>query len=177
MLTTLESSILSDQYDNWSDIFAKAITPITPESTSGPPAQTSALVCAPPRLAHRTLQTLRQARMQMRSGTRPRSQVLPLRQSAGSNPGYGLCSSGSSRHGRSIPRELSHGARDPRPHLQHQSRAASSQGTSIEKRRVHRKPHCLGCASDRSPPGGHPRRQHARALAPAKTFTPFAKGR
>jgi hypothetical protein len=175
MLTMNKSTIISDQYDNWSDIFTEAIAPISPEPTQKPPAPTTALVCAPPRLAHRTLQTLRQTRMQMCSGTRPRPQVLPLHQPAGSNAGYGLCSTGSSRHGRSMPRELSRRTRDPRSNLQHQSRTASSQGASIEKRRVHRKPHNLGCAPDRSPPGGYSRRQHAGAFAPPKPFTKFAQ--
>lgn len=171
MLTTKKSSLLSDQYDNWSDILTEAIAPIAPEPTQKPPAPTSTLVCAPSRLAHRTLQTLRQTRMQMCSRTRPRSQVLPLHQPAGSNAGYGLCSTGGSRHGRSIPRELSFSPQDSRPDLQHQSRTAPSQGASIEKRRVHRKPYILSCSSDRSPPGGHPHRQHAGDFAPSKTFS------
>ena len=166
MLTTKNSRILSDQYDNWSDILTEAITPISPEPTQKPPAPTTALVCATAWLTHRALQTLRQTRMQMCSGTRPRSQVLPLHQPAGSNAGYGLCPTGGSRHGRSIPRELSFNPRDSRADLQHQSRTAPSQGASIEKRRVYRKRYVLGCSSDRSPPGGHPHRQHAGNLAP-----------
>lgn len=175
MLTTNKSTIISDQYDNWSDILTETIAPISPEPAQTPPAPTTALVCASPRFTHRALQTLRQARMQMRSWTRPRPQVLPLHQPARSNAGYGLCPSGGSRHGRSIPRELSRRSRDPRSNLQHQPRTASSQGASIEKRRVHRKPQNLGCASDRSPPGGHSRRQHAGAFAPPKSFTKFVQ--
>jgi hypothetical protein len=176
MLTTNKSTIMSDQYDNWSDRFAETIAPISPEPAQKPSAPTSALVCAPARLAHQALQALRQTRMQMCSGTRSRPQVLPLHQPAGSKARYGLCSTGASRHGRSIPRELSRGTRDPRSNLQHQSRTATSQGASIEKRRVHRKPHNLDCSPDRSPPGGHSRRQHAGAFAPPKTFTKFAQG-
>jgi hypothetical protein len=175
MLTTKNNRILSDQYDNWSDNSPETIAPISPEPTKKPLAPTAALVCAAARLTHRALQTLWQTRMQMCSGTRPRSQVLPLHQPAGSNAGYGLCSSGGSRHGRSIPRELSFSPRDSRPDLQHQSRTASSQGASIEKRRVHRKPHILGCSSDRSPPGGHPYRQHAGDFAPAKPLTQLSR--
>ena len=171
MLTAEKSSLSSDQYDNWSDILAETIAPISPEPAKKPPAPSAALVCATPRLAHRALQTLRKTRMQMCSGTRPRSQVLPLHQSAGSNARYGLCPTGGSRHGRSIPRELSLGPRNPRSDLQHQSRAASSQGTSIAKRRGHRKPDIPGCSSDRSPPGGHPHRQHVGDLAPSNAFT------
>jgi len=171
MLTTRKSDIISDQYDNWSDILAETIAPISPEPAKKPPAPSAALVCATPRLAHRALQTLRKTRMQMCSGTRPRSQVLPLHQSAGSNARYGLCPTGGSRHGRSIPRELSFSARDSRPDLQHQSRTAPSQGASIDKRRVYRKSYILGCFPDRSPPGGHPHRQHAGDIAPSKAFT------
>ena len=171
MLTTKNSRILSDQYDNWSALFAKAIAPISPEPTQKPPAPTTALVCAAARLTHRALQTLRQTRMQMCSGTRPRSQVLPLHQPAGNDAGYGLCPTGGSRHGRSIPRELSFSPRDSRPDLQHQSRTAPSQGASVEKRRVHRKPYIRGCSPDRSPPGGHSHRQHVGDLAPSKALT------
>jgi hypothetical protein len=171
MLTTKKSSLLSDQYYDWSDILTKTIAPISPEPTQKPPAPTTALVCAAARLAHRALQTLRQTRMQMCSRAGPRSQVLPLHQPAGSNAGYGLCPTGGSRHGCSVPRELSFSPRDSRADLQHQSRTASSQGASLEKRRVHRKPYIPGCSSDRSPPGGHSHRQHAGDFAPSKAFT------
>jgi len=175
MLTSKKGNLLSDQYDNWSDILTETIAPIAPGPTQKPPAPSAALVCTAPRLAHRALQTLRQTRMQMCSGARPRSQVLPLRQPAGSNTGYGLCPTGVSRHGRSIPRELSFCPRDSRPDLQHQSRTTPSQGVSIEKRRVHRKPHIRGYSSDRSPPGGHPDRQHAGDFAPSKAFTQLSR--
>jgi hypothetical protein len=55
--------------------------------------------------------------------------------------------------------------------LQHQSRTASSQGASIAKRRAYRKPDIRGCSSDRSPPGGHPHRQHVGDVAPSNAFT------
>ncbi len=171
MLTTKNSRILSDQYVNWSDIFAEAIAPISSEPAQKPSAPPTALVCAPPRLAHRALQTLRQTRMQMCARTRPRSQVLPLHQPAGSNAGYGLCPTGGSQHSRSIPRELSFCPRDSRPDLQHQSRTAPSQGASIAKRRDHGKPDIPGCSSDRPPPSGHPHRQHVGDLAPSNAFT------
>ena len=171
MLTAEKSSLSSDQYDNWSDVFPVTIAPIPPEPAQKPPAPAATLVRAPARLAHRALQTLRQTRMQMCPGTRPRSQVLPLHQPAGLNTGDGLCPTGGSRHGRSIPRELSFSARDSRPDLQHQSRTAPSQGASIDKRRVYRKSYILGCFPDRSPPGGHPHRQHAGDIAPSKAFT------
>lgn len=171
MLTTKKSSLLSDQYGYWSDIFTETIAPCAPEPTKGPPAPAAALGCHPSRLPHRALQTMWQTRMQMCSGTRTRSQVLPLRQPAGSNAGDGLCSAGGPRLGLSIPRELSFSPRASRSDLQYQSRTAPSQGASIEKRRVHPKPYILGWSFDRSPPGGHSHRQHAGNLAPAKTFT------
>ena len=171
MLTTKKSRILSDQYDNWSDIFTETIAPLSPEPTQKPPAPTAALVCPAPWLAHRALQTLRQTRMQMCSRAGPRSQVLPLHQPAGSNTGYGLCPPGGSRHGRSIPRELSFCPRDSRQDLQHQSRTAPAQGASLEKGRVHRKPYIPGGSSDRSPPSGPSHRQHAGDLALSKAFT------
>src|SRR5512147_1212740 len=99
MLTTKNSRILSDQYDNWSDSFAEAIASISPEPAQKPPAPTTALLCAAARLTHRTLQTLRETRLQMCSGTRPRPQVLPLHQPARSNTGNGLRPTGGSRHG------------------------------------------------------------------------------
>jgi hypothetical protein len=171
MLTTKKSRLLSDQYDNWSAILAETITPVSPESTQKPPAPAAALVCHPPRLAHRAIQTLRQTRMQMRTGTGTRPKVLPLHQPAGSQAGDGLHSTGGSRYGRSLHRELSFGPRDSRSDLQYQSRTAPSQGASIEKRRVHRKSYILGWSLNRSPPGGHSHRQHAGNLAPSKAST------
>lgn len=167
MLTTKNSRILSDQYGYWSATSAETFAPISPEPTQKPLAPTATLVCPPARLTHRALQTLRQTRMQVRSGTRTRSQILPLHQPTRINPGDGLCSTGGSRHGRSVSRELSSSSRDSRPDLQHQSGTASSQGASIEKRRVHGKSHIPGCASNRSPPGGYPRRQHVGELTPS----------
>ena len=171
MLTIKKSNLLSDQYGYWSAIFTETIAPRSAESTQDPPAPPAALGCHPSRLAHRALQTLWQTQMQMCSGTRTRSQVLPLRQPTGSNAGDGLCSAGGSRLGRSIPRKLSFSPRDSRSDLQYQSRTAPSQGASIEESRVHRKPYILGWSPDRSPPGGHSHRQHAGNLAPAKTLT------
>jgi hypothetical protein len=171
MLTTKKSSLISDQYDNWSDILAGTIAPLSPESTQEPPAPAASIGCHSTRLAHRALQTLRQTRMQMCSGTWTRSQILPLCQPAGSNAGNGLRSAGSPRHGCSLPRELSLSPRDSRSDLQHQSRTAPSQGASIEKRRVHGKPDIPDWSPDRSPPGGHSHRQYAGNLAPSKTFT------
>jgi hypothetical protein len=170
-----KSKLLSDQYDNWSDIFAETIAPIASESTQNPAAQTSAFVCAVARLAHRALQTMWQARMQMCSGKRARPKVLPFHQPARSDTGHGLCSTGSSRHGRTVHRKLSLGPRNPRSNLQHQSRTASSQGASIENRRGHRKPDIFGCCSDRSPPGGHPHRQHVGDRAPPNAFSQHSR--
>ena len=175
MLTIKKSNLLSDQYGYWSDIFTETIAPRSPEPPKGPPAPAAALGCHPSRFAHRALQTLRQTRMQMCSGTRTRSQVLPLHQPAGSNAGDGLCSAGGPRLGRSIPRELSFSPRASRQDLQHQSRTAPSQGASIEINRVYPN-HCfLGCSPNRSPPGGHSRRQHAGNLAPSNAFTQLSQ--
>lgn len=171
MLTIRRNDLISDHYGDWSATFAGTIAPVSPEPAKTPPAPSAALVCASPRIAHRALQTLRQTRMQMCSGAGPRAQVLPLHQSAGRNARYGLCPTGCSRYGRSIPGELSFRARDSRPDMQHQSRTSPSQGTSIDKQRVYRKTFTLGCSSDRPPPGGHPHRQHARDIAPAKALT------
>jgi len=175
MLTTKKSRILSDQYDNWSEILAETIAPISPEPTQISPAPAPPSLRPPPWLAHRTLQTLRQTRMQMCSGSRPRPQVLSLHQPAGSNASYGLCPAGGAQHRRSVHRELSLGPRNPRSNLLHQSRIASPQGASIEKDRAPRKVINLAGSSDRSPPGGHPRRQHARAVAPSRSFTKLSR--
>lgn len=171
MLTKKIIRILSDQYGYWSDIFSKTVDPNSPKPTQNSLAPTSSPLRAAAWLAHRTLQTLRQTRMQMRPGTRPRPQVLPFHQPTGSDTRYGLCPAGSSRHRRAVPRQLSPGPRDPRSDLQHQSRTASSQGASIEKRRALRKLSKPGCCPYRSPPGGHSHRQHARTSPPSRTFT------
>ena len=163
MLTSHKSMIRSDQYDNWSDRFAEAINPIPSKPPAGPPAPAATAQLRAPRILNRTVQALRQTRLQVRPGTRTRTQVLPVDQSAGRQSRHGLRPTRFARNGRQISGKLSLGSRDPGSNLQHQPRTAASQRTPIGKQRVPgepAKPH----PSNRSPPRRHSDCKHARSL-------------
>ena len=163
MLTSHKTMITSDQYDHWSDRFAEAINPIPSQPTPGPPAPAAAAQLRAPRIFDRAIQALRQARLQVRPGTRTRTQVLPVDQSIGRPSRDGLCPTRFARDCRSILRELPFGSRDLASYLQHQPRTAASQRAPIGKQRVPgepAKPH----PSNRSPPRRHSDCKHGRSL-------------
>src|ERR1051325_1602425 len=79
----------------------------------------------PSRLADRALQTLWQAGLQMRRGSRPRPQVLSVGESFGLAATDGLCAAGISRPGCRIRRQLSPSPRNPGSDLRDQPRTAT----------------------------------------------------
>ena len=163
MLTSYKHMLLSDHYDNWSDRATEAINPISPKPPAGPPAPVAAAQLRAPRILNRTVQALRQTRLQVRPGTRSRTQVLPVDQSIGLPPRHGLRPTRFARNGRPISGKLSFGSRDLGSNVQHQPRTAASQGTPIGKRRVPgepAKPH----STNRSPPRRYSDRKHGRSL-------------
>jgi len=163
MLTSYKPMLLSDQYDNWSDRATEAINPISPKPPAGPPAPATAPQLSAPRILDRAVQALRQTGLQVRPGTRTRTQVLPVDQSARRPPCHGLRPTRFPRNGRPISGKLSFGSRDLGSNLQHQPRTAASQRTPIGKQRVPgepAKPH----STYRSPPRRYSDRKYARSL-------------
>src|SRR5216684_3814748 len=88
----------SDQLDTWSDIHEedRACCQLA-KTPSSPPAPTAPAQGDPARLADRALQTLWQARMQMRRRPRPWPQVLSFGELPGIAAADGLCAAGISR--------------------------------------------------------------------------------
>jgi hypothetical protein len=163
MLTSNKTMILSDQYDNWSDRFTESINPIPSKPTSGPRAPAAAAQFSAPRIFDRAVQALWQTRLQMRPGTRTRTQVLLVDQPTGRPTRHGLRPTRFARDCRPLSGKLSFGSRDLGSNLQHQPRTAASQKAPIEKQRVPgepAKPH----STNRSPPRRYSDCQHGRGL-------------
>lgn len=104
----------------------------------------SAPRCDSPRFADRTLQTLRQAWMSMRSRPWPRPQVLPFGHASKVPAADGIRSASVPTAGHATARELQAVARDTRRDLRHQHRIASSQGTPLTHTDGHRSGHSNG---------------------------------
>jgi len=100
-----------------------------PDSLAGSPY--------PPRLPHRTLPPLRQARMPLRPGGGPRPQVLSLGQLSRFQAPTGLHPPAAPRRGRSVTRQLPEAQEPPRSDLRHQPRASSKgRGAVADGRRA-----------------------------------------
>src|ERR1039457_37019 len=87
----------SDQLYTWSDKNGKPACCRLEKTPSSPPAPTAPAQGDPARLADRTLQTLWQARVQMRRRPRPWPQILPFGEPPGLAATNGLCAAGVSR--------------------------------------------------------------------------------
>lgn len=123
-------SLKSDQLYAWSDTHPKRIRSCASEASPYPCRPGAAASIDSAGLAYRTLQAMRQARMQMRRWSRTWTQILPFRKSPGSPSTDGLCASGSLQAGFRASRQLSANQRDSRGDQRDQPRvAASSRGT------------------------------------------------
>ena len=163
--------LLPDQLNTWSDDYASHNTQTvlvrlaeaeTATLTPTAPAQSLA-----PRLPHRTLQTLRQSRMQMRSRPRSWPKVLPLRKSSGTTSANGLRAAGFPAAGYGISRSLSPASPGHRGNLQDQWRTPAPERALVSNDNARTQstfPH-----PPRYPYGGLPSRQYARRLAKAGT--------
>lgn len=117
--------LLSDQLYIWSDQDERGTrfrTQTTPQALA---AQTASPGVGPARLAHRAIQALWQARLQVRAGSRTRPQVLPVRELPGPSASNGLRSAGRLRRDPRARRQLSSHSRDPRRDLRDQPRTAA----------------------------------------------------
>lgn len=168
------SDIVSDQFYKWSERREAEINLGVEKAAPSPPPRTAPADRHPPRLPHRALQTLRQTRMQMRQGPRPRSQVLPVRQLSPVAPPNGLCAAGILRSHQEAPGQLSARSRDPGGDLRDQSRTTPPARGALrnhDERNVF-----LAHRTHRSESGGRPPGQHARGLARRPTRLPEDRG-
>jgi len=155
--------LLSDQLLTWSDEnietdhsrFAKA-----PPSAPAPiaPAQSR-----PPWFSHRALQTLWQARMQMRRRPRSWPQVLPVGELSRPAPTNGLRPARVLRAGERVPGQLPPRPPDLRGDLRDQPRAPASPRGALKHR--HERSAVIPPCTDRSGTGRRAPRQYACQLA------------
>jgi hypothetical protein len=117
--------LLSDQLLMWSAIYVGylLVTPQAPQATAATTARSRNPLT---RFAHRTLQALWQARLQMRQWSWSRSQVLLVGKYARWPASNGLCSSSRSTRCCRALNQLPSGARDHRRNLRDQSRTTSA---------------------------------------------------
>src|SRR4029453_10302543 len=102
----------SDQLYTWSDEDSEPVHCRIAETPQHSPAPTAPASSDPPRFSHRTLQTMRQAGMQMRRRSRPWPQVLPIGQLPGLAAANGLRAAGALRANGGVPGQLPPSPRD-----------------------------------------------------------------
>lgn len=162
------SELQADQLYTWSDNRATQIAEAAlvrfakaPTTAVAPVAPTRAFAA---RLAHRALQTLRQAGMQMRPRSRSWPQVLPLRELFRPQAANGLRAPGVSRPDHRMSGPSPSGPRDLGGDLRDQSRTAASPRGALRDR--HAQPtSLLILRSDGHTNGWLVARQYARRLA------------
>lgn len=153
---------ISDQLNTWSanarniDLF---LAPSSQEITA--PASTSGAGTAG--LAHRTLQALRQTRLQMRTGPWPWAQALSLGLSHRSASGDGLRAAGVQRPSRSVPQQLPTHPHNPRRVGSDQSGTAAPPRGLLSHDGEQGDP--AAHRDSRPVTGSHPDCQYARSLA------------
>jgi hypothetical protein len=157
----------SDQLYTWSDSCARenllrfAKTPPISCAATAPTHRD------PPWLAHRALQTLWQARLQVCQWSGARPQVLPLGKLSGLSTSHGLCAARVLRSDHRIPGQLPTNPRDLRGDLRDQLRTTTASRGTLRNRDgrctfcAHR---TLGNGNRRRSPG-----QYARRLARQRT--------
>jgi len=124
----------SDQLYTWSDICVRenfvhfAQTPPIASAATAPTHRD------PPRLAHRALQTVWQARLQVRPGPGAWSQVLPVGKLPRVSTSHGLCAARTLRSDRRTPGQLSADSRDFRGNLRDQSRTITASRGALRGR-------------------------------------------
>src|SRR5882724_11610374 len=128
-------TVESDQLYTWSDTNeekrARCRLEKTPSSPRAPVAPTQGDLT---RLADRALQTLWQARMQMRRRPRPWPQVLSFSELSGLASANGLCAARFSRSDCRVRCQLSPSPRDFGGDLRDQPRVAAPPGGALNRR-------------------------------------------
>lgn len=121
--------LTSDQSSTWSD---NLVTPVLGRSTktwSDALAAITSVARFAATLAHRAIQALRRSRLQVRAGSWPRAEVLPVGELPEAAAADRLRAAGVRRRGPYEPRSLPPRPRDPRADLRDQPGApAASRG-------------------------------------------------
>jgi hypothetical protein len=116
----------SDQLYTWSDTCARENLFRSKKAPPISSTETAPTHRDPPRLTHRALQALWQARLQVRQGPGTRSQVLPISKLSGFPTSHGLCAARALRSDRRIPGQLPTNPRDFRGDLRDQPRTITA---------------------------------------------------
>jgi hypothetical protein len=134
MLTSLSFvSLLSDQSITWSDENTKGIRCRAAKTPRRSCASTAPAQIDSARLAHRTIQAMWQAGVQMRQWTWTRPQVLSVGKLSGPAAANGLCAAGCLwRNGR-VSGQLSSKPRDSRSNLRDQPRVVAPSRGALKR--------------------------------------------
>ncbi len=131
------SGVYSDQLVKWSDKglrydgFEKKIHKRAEAQKNGAVEKTAAVGCRSPRLADRTIQTLRQVRLSLRARPRTRSEVLFIDHASEITAADGICPGKLPRASCGAVGELQTPAGYPGGNLCHQYRITSSQRKAV----------------------------------------------
>src|ERR1700684_2275008 len=118
--------ILSDHVYDWSARSLKQNIVSIAQAPASIAAEAAAVGCGTARLADRALQALRQAGLQVRRRSGPRSEVLPVGELPGRATTDGLRAPGKSGGDPRARRQLPRGARGARGGLRDQPRAVTA---------------------------------------------------
>ena|SRR2546425_10326973 len=156
-------AVESDQLYTWSDEYPETAHCRIAKTPQCSPAPIPLAPSDAARFSHRALQTLRQAGLQMRRGSRAWPQVLSVGQLSGLAAANGLRASGIVRANGRVPVELPPSPRDLRGDLRDQPRTAPPSRDAVKgrhERSAFRPPRTARCELGRRAP-----RQYARRLA------------
>ena len=159
----IRPGIISDQLFTWSDIYAQNLNRRLAKTPPGPSPQIPFSGGHPPRLSHRTLQALWQARLQVCPGSGSRPEVLSVGQLSPFAPANGLCPARVPCPDQEVSCQLSACSRDLRGDLRNQPRTVAPQRGPLRNR--DERNIFLAHRASRSGIRRHPSRQHARGLA------------
>jgi hypothetical protein len=155
--------LLSDQLLTWSDENIEADHCRLAKAPPSAPAPIAPAQSGPPWFPHRTLQTLWQARLQMRPRPRSWPQVLPVGELPRPAPANGLRPARVLRAGERVPGQLPPRSPDLGGDLRDQPRAPTPSREALKDR--HERSAVIPPCTDRSGTGRRAPRQHARQLA------------
>src|SRR5215831_1919524 len=126
--------IQSDQLYTWSDEYTETAYRRFTKTPQRACAPTAPAPSPPARLPHRALQTVWQARLQMRRRPRPWSQVLSVGKLPGLAAANGLRTAGVLRANGGVPRQLPPSPRDSGGHLRDQPRTTAPSRDTLKGR-------------------------------------------
>ncbi len=154
--------LVSDQLLTWSDENIETDHRRLAKEPPSAPAPIAPAPSGPPWFPHRALQTLWQARLQMRRRPRPWPQALPFGELPRPASANGLRPARVLRAGERVPGQLPPRSPDPGGDLRDQPRAPTPSREALKDR--HERSAASPPRADRSGTGRHARRQHARQL-------------